>query len=382
VGGNEVPFDPKRHVIKVQGGREYLPVSARLRWFREEHPDWGIVTTPVEINLEKQYAIYSATIFNSEGKVMATATKMENVRGFGDYLEKAETGSVGRALAFCGYGTQYATELDENPRIAEPGGGNRFGARPNAMNGGMNSGMPANGANGSGGRPAGPGPGMPPRPSQNQPVANTNAAPVSSQFVPPAPEYDEPVMESPAPMVRETPEPLLTNGALPAGLTRGMNGIKTGGPKPLPADEGERPAPAMANNRPAPPGAPIARVREPEIEYADPGGDDEPLDDVDPFDNEELALTPAKAPASATARPGVRSAANAPESDRSAVNGAEDAPSNRCSVDGCGNTLTASQLTMSMNKYGKPVCLVHQRDMAPVEGGAKRPAARTANTLL
>jgi hypothetical protein len=41
---------------------------------------------------------------------------------------------------------------------------------------------------------------------------------------------------------------------------------------------------------------------------------------------------------------------------------------NNCSVDGCSNVLTASQMTMSMNKFGKPLCLLHQRDAAPVGG--------------
>jgi hypothetical protein len=112
-------FDKSKHMIRVQGGREYLPVSARLIWFREEHPDWGIATNPIEINLEKQYAIYQASIFNAEGKLMATATKMENVRGFPDYIEKAETGAVGRALAFCAYGTQFDPDLDEKHRPAD-----------------------------------------------------------------------------------------------------------------------------------------------------------------------------------------------------------------------------------------------------------------------
>jgi uncharacterized membrane protein YgcG len=135
-------FDPTSHFIKVQGGKMYLPVPARVMWFRKEHPDWSIVTEPVEINLEKQYAIYRASILDTEGRVIATATKMENVKGFGDYLEKAETGSVGRALAYCGYGTQFAEDLDEGTnRIADApsdpkqkygggyssGGGNKYG---------------------------------------------------------------------------------------------------------------------------------------------------------------------------------------------------------------------------------------------------------------
>lgn len=375
-------FDAKRHVIKVQGGRDYLPVSARLRWFREEHPDWGIVTTPVEINLEKQYAIFSATIFNEDGKVMATATKMENVKGFGDYMEKAETGSVGRALAFCGYGTQYATELDDNSvRLNEGGGGGRFGGRPN--NGGGFANAPGNGG---GQRPNGAGPGMPPRPMTAQPAP---------QYAPPAPVYEEEPFESapPPPAVRETtmreaPREMNGNGvngngigdgAIAPGIMRGMDGIKTSGPKPLPSNgsDGDRPAPmaASVSNRPAPAGAPIARVREPEVEYADPGGDDDLPDGLadgeDPFgDDEPTTPAPAKA---APARPLARATANGVNGTNGA---AEEAPSNRCMVDGCTNVLTASQLTMSVNKYGKPVCLVHQRDMAPADAGGKRPSAK------
>ena len=106
-------FDFRKSLIKVQGNRQYLPVSARLVWFREEHPDWGIVTEAVEVSHEKQYAVFRATVFDAGGRVMATGTKMEDVRGFGDWLEKAETGSVGRALALCGFGTQFAPDLDD-----------------------------------------------------------------------------------------------------------------------------------------------------------------------------------------------------------------------------------------------------------------------------
>ena len=125
-------FDFKKNLIKVQGGRTYLPVSARIVWFREQHPDWGIITEAVEINHEKQYAVFRATVFNAEGKIMATGTKKEDVKGFGDYIEKVETGAVGRALALCGFGTQFSPELDEvgGGRLADspqPMGGGRYG---------------------------------------------------------------------------------------------------------------------------------------------------------------------------------------------------------------------------------------------------------------
>ena len=41
------------------------------------------------------------------------------VIGFPDYIEKAETGAMGRALAMCGYGTLQAWEFDEQERSAD-----------------------------------------------------------------------------------------------------------------------------------------------------------------------------------------------------------------------------------------------------------------------
>ena len=108
-----VTFDKKKHLIKVQGGRLYLPVSARLVWFRQEHPGWCIETEIVEINHEKQYAIFRARISDDNGNLMATATKKEDVKGFADWLEKSETGSVGRALSLCGFSTDGDPDLDD-----------------------------------------------------------------------------------------------------------------------------------------------------------------------------------------------------------------------------------------------------------------------------
>ena len=93
-------------------GKAYLEVKYRLVWFREEHPDWGIETELLLVEPNKTIA--KATVRNAEGRIIGQGTKAENVQGFPDHLEKAETGSIGRALALCGYGTQFEPDLDES----------------------------------------------------------------------------------------------------------------------------------------------------------------------------------------------------------------------------------------------------------------------------
>lgn len=87
-------------------GKDYLDVPYRVQWMREEHLDWGVETS--FHTLTEKIAIAHATIRDGAGKILAQATKSETPQGFEDYIEKAETGAVGRALAFCGYGTQFA----------------------------------------------------------------------------------------------------------------------------------------------------------------------------------------------------------------------------------------------------------------------------------
>lgn len=117
-------FNPNDHLINLKG-KSYLEVKFRLVWFREENPDWGISTEIIKIDTEAKYAIVKATISDQHGRVIAQGTKMEDIKGFGDWLEKAETGAIGRALGICGYGTQFAPEFDEvvpgveNPRIVD-----------------------------------------------------------------------------------------------------------------------------------------------------------------------------------------------------------------------------------------------------------------------
>ena len=96
---------------------DYLPVAARIAWFRKDHPDWSIITKTVQ--LANKAVVMKAIIKNAEGRIIATARKKETEVGFPDYIEKAETGAIGRALALCGYGTLQAPEFDEGERIAD-----------------------------------------------------------------------------------------------------------------------------------------------------------------------------------------------------------------------------------------------------------------------
>src|SRR5260221_8772744 len=126
-------FNPNEHLMKLkmgQSAQDYLPVQWRLVWFRELCPQGTIDTEELGHDTErpvaaevyvwspekrksektvkksKGYARYRAIVTDGKGG-RATGTKSENAANFADYGEKAETGSIGRALAALGYGTQF-----------------------------------------------------------------------------------------------------------------------------------------------------------------------------------------------------------------------------------------------------------------------------------
>ena len=130
---NNNTFDPNKYMLKLPKNKkvklsngqikwekvetDYLPVAPRIAWFRKDHPDWSIITKAVKS--AKKAVVMKAIIKDATGKVIATARKKETENGFPDYIEKAETGAVGRALAMCGYGTLQAPEFDEGERLAD-----------------------------------------------------------------------------------------------------------------------------------------------------------------------------------------------------------------------------------------------------------------------
>jgi len=111
-------FKPQDHLIDLKG-KSYLQVMWRLVWFREEHPIWGIDTQMVSYDTENYHCVFKAIIYDENGVQKACGYGSESAKDFRDYIEKAETKAVGRALAMLGYGTQFAPELDEGERIVD-----------------------------------------------------------------------------------------------------------------------------------------------------------------------------------------------------------------------------------------------------------------------
>ena len=139
------PFNPNEHLMQIKnkgGSSDYLPVAWRLVWFRSLCPGGTIETEIVHLDLDREteeetyvwnqdarrsekvikrangIAIFRATVKDGKGGT-ATGVKSEKAASFPDFIEKAETGAIGRALAALGYGTQFAPELDEEHRIVD-----------------------------------------------------------------------------------------------------------------------------------------------------------------------------------------------------------------------------------------------------------------------
>ncbi len=116
-------FNPNDHIMQIpnKGGKsDYLPVQWRLVWFRELCPQGTIETQEIVVDLttefegeayvwnqEKKrsekilkrapgYARFRAIVHDGKGG-FATATKTEKGVDFSEFVEKAETGAVGRA---------------------------------------------------------------------------------------------------------------------------------------------------------------------------------------------------------------------------------------------------------------------------------------------
>lgn len=102
------PFEPSRYLRKL-AGRDYLEVKWRLLWLRTEHPD-AIMETEM-VRLDESFALFRAKVAIPGGGE-ATGWGSETRQDFFDFIEKAETKALGRALAALGYGTQFCEDFD------------------------------------------------------------------------------------------------------------------------------------------------------------------------------------------------------------------------------------------------------------------------------
>ena len=105
---SETQFDPGRYLRKVNGS-DYLEVKWRLLWLRNEHPD-AVITTELT-NHDGQMALFRANV-SIPGGGSATGWGSEQFSDFRDYIEKAETKALGRALSALGFGTQFCSDFD------------------------------------------------------------------------------------------------------------------------------------------------------------------------------------------------------------------------------------------------------------------------------
>lgn len=110
--------------IKLQG-KSYMPVAARVSHFRDAHPEGTIETKIIEYSISDGFAVCEATVTSGNNVLLARAQGSETRKDFGDFLEKAGTKAVGRALALSGFGTEECLDLEEgvgaegNVRIAD-----------------------------------------------------------------------------------------------------------------------------------------------------------------------------------------------------------------------------------------------------------------------
>jgi len=180
-------FNPNEHLIQIKSGqvsRDYLPVQWRLVWFRSVCPHGTIETEMLHLDVDRDteeetyawnaekrrsekvikhangFAIFRAIVKDGQGG-MAMGTKSEKAASFPDFIEKAETGAIGRALAALGFGTQFAPDLEEAHRIVDSpvdrqlqaSNGHSNGVAVNGRSGASASngtnGQSANAANGS-----------------------------------------------------------------------------------------------------------------------------------------------------------------------------------------------------------------------------------------
>ena len=119
-------FDPARYLTKLSRRQktadgqwktvelDYMEVKWRLLWLRTEHPDAHIDTELHTLDLDRQFALFKATV-SIPDRGSATGWGSETAEDWRDFVEKSETKAIGRALAALGFGTQFTEDHAFDP---------------------------------------------------------------------------------------------------------------------------------------------------------------------------------------------------------------------------------------------------------------------------
>lgn len=101
----EVITLPKSGVVTLENGRDYRTVALRLKYFRQDRPDWRVI--PLIHQITDLSVIFRADILDANGRQVATGHAEEirsaNAKNRVAAVPIGETSAVGRALFNLGY---------------------------------------------------------------------------------------------------------------------------------------------------------------------------------------------------------------------------------------------------------------------------------------